>query len=77
MIEVTKLDNTRILLNIEQIQSIQETPDTVITFTSREKMLVKETMGEVTKRIMNYHQAIHNNAFIEPILLERSPSRMQ
>ena len=77
MIEVTKLDNSKILLNSEQIQSIQETPDTVITFTSREKMLVKETMGEVTKRIVEYQQSLHKNPFLEPILMERTPGRVQ
>ena len=77
MIEVTKLDNSKILLNSEQIQSIQETPDTVITFTSREKMLVKETMGEVTKRIMEYQHSLHKSPFLEPILMERTPDRVQ
>jgi flagellar protein FlbD len=77
MIEVTKLDNSRILLNIEQIQSIQETPDTVITFTSKERMLVKEPMSELTKRIMDYQHSIHRSTFMDPIFLERSPSSIQ
>lgn len=77
MIEVTKLDNSKILLNSEQIQSIQETPDTVITFTSREKMLVKETMGEVTSRIMKYQRSLQKSPFLEPILMERTTGRVQ
>ena len=32
MIELTKLDETKILVNEDYIQTVEETPDTVLTF---------------------------------------------
>ncbi|MDY6971191.1 MAG: flagellar FlbD family protein [Thermodesulfobacteriota bacterium] len=62
MIEVTRLDNSKLLVNVELIQSLQATPDTVITFTTREKMMVKEPVEEISKRIFNYQCSIHTAA---------------
>ncbi len=59
MIKVTKLDNSTILINVELIQSLQATPDTVITFTTREKMMVKEPVEEISRRILEYQRSIH------------------
>ena len=42
MIELTKLDETRILVNEDFIQLVEETPDTVITFENGKKLIVKE-----------------------------------
>lgn len=60
MIEVTRLDNSKVLINVEQIQSLQATPDTVITFSGREKMMVKEAVEEVSQRIFEYQKSIHS-----------------
>lgn len=59
MIQVTRLDDTPMVVNVEMIQSFRATPDTVITFTSNEKMMVKEAVGEILKRIVAYQRAIH------------------
>ena len=40
MIQVTRLDNTTMFVNAENIQTLQSTPDTVITFTNNMKMVV-------------------------------------
>jgi len=59
MIEVTRLDNSKVLLNVDIIQSLQATPDTVITFTTKEKLMVKEPLEEISERILEYQRAIH------------------
>jgi flagellar protein FlbD len=66
MIQVTRLDNSSILVNAEIIQYLQSTPDTVITLTTGDKMIVKETPEEVSKRICEYQRSIHSNPLIEP-----------
>ncbi len=60
MIEVTRLDNSKMLINVEMIQSLQETPDTVITFTTRGKLIVKEPVEEISNKIIKYQRSIHN-----------------
>lgn len=47
MIEVTKINGTKLLLNTNLIETVEETPDTVITLTDGKKVIVKESRHEV------------------------------
>jgi flagellar protein FlbD len=58
MIEVTRLDDSKILVNAEMIQSLQATPDTVITLTTKGKMIVKEPVDEISRRILRYQRSM-------------------
>ena len=59
MIKVTRLNDSVIVVNVEKIQSLQSTPDTVITFTNRDKIMVKEPMEEISQRIVEYRRAVN------------------
>jgi flagellar protein FlbD len=54
MIELTKLQNQKFVLNAELIESIEETPDTIITLVSGKRIMVKETVAEVVERVVEY-----------------------
>ncbi|MCH7787526.1 MAG: flagellar FlbD family protein [Chloroflexi bacterium] len=43
MITVTRLNDTRFVLNAEQIKTVESTPDTIITLLTGEKLMVKES----------------------------------
>lgn len=47
LIEVTKLNGTKILINTEAVEYIEETPDTVVVFRSGHKIIIKESRQEV------------------------------
>ena len=47
MIELTKINGVKILLNSSLIETVEETPDTVITLTDGKKVIVKESRHEV------------------------------
>ena len=47
MIEVTKINGTKLLVNTSLIETVEETPDTVITLTDRKKVIIKESRHEV------------------------------
>ncbi len=47
MIEVTRMDGTTILINVNLIEIVEETPDTVISLTTGKKIIVKESRQEV------------------------------
>ena len=49
MIEVTRLNGTQILVNADLIELVEETPDTVITFTTGRKIIVKESRQQKKK----------------------------
>ena len=58
MIVLTKINNAQIAVNADLIQYIEETPDTVITMTNDEKVVVQEGMAEIIKRVVHYRRLI-------------------
>ena len=60
MIKVTRLNDAVMVINVEKIQSLQSTPDTVITFTNHDKIMVKEPMEEVSQRIVEYRRTVNS-----------------
>jgi len=58
MIKVTRFNNSVLLINAENIQSVEANPDTVITFINRDRLLVKEPVEEVTHRIVEYRRVL-------------------
>ena len=49
MIEVTRLNGTQILVNADLIELVEETPDTVITFTTGRKISLSEKVNSARK----------------------------
>ena len=58
MIEVTKLNDQKVLINPDLIEFVQETPDTVISFTTGRKIIVKESRQEVKNLVKLYRKDI-------------------
>ena len=58
MIEVTRLNGTQILVNADLIELVEETPDTVITFTTGRKIIVKESRQKVKNLVKLYRKEI-------------------
>ena len=56
MISVTRTNGSKIYINAELIQTVESTPDTVITLTSNKKFLVKDTAQEVAERCIEYRR---------------------
>lgn len=54
MIELRRLNDKAFILNCELIESIEETPDTVITLTTGKKLLVKETVDEIINKVITF-----------------------
>ena len=62
MIKVARLKSQEeFVLNAELIETIEETPDTVITLISGRKLIVEEPMDQVVRKIMDYRRAISGN----------------
>jgi flagellar protein FlbD len=59
MIKVTRLNDSVLMINVEKIQSVQSTPDTLITFTNHDRMMVKEALEEISERIVAYQRAVN------------------
>lgn len=56
MIEVTKLNGLKTLVNPELIETVESNPDTVISFTTGRKIIVKESRQEVNNLVKSYRK---------------------
>ncbi len=59
MIKLTRLDGEHFVLNADLIRYVEERPDTFVTLTSGETIVVTEPMDEVLRRAVVYQQAKH------------------
>lgn len=58
MIRVTKLDGSSIVLNADWIQSVEKTPDTLITLTTGFQIIVRDKMEDVIDAFKDYKRQI-------------------
>ncbi|NTV14014.1 MAG: flagellar FlbD family protein [Desulfobulbaceae bacterium] len=58
MIKLTRRDNQAMILNPDLIETIEETPDTVITLTNGRRHLVSESSAQIIERILEYKASI-------------------
>jgi flagellar protein FlbD len=58
MIKVTRLNGEEFVLNAEFIRFVEARPDTLITLSADEKVLVKESVDEVVRRVIEYARTI-------------------
>lgn len=58
MIEVTRLNDTKIFINPFQLEFLEETPDTVLVFNSSHRMVVKEKAVEIREKFVQYFAEI-------------------
>ncbi len=57
MIRLTRLDGESFLLNAELIRYVESRPDTFITLSANDRIIVRESMDEVLRRVMDYQRA--------------------
>lgn len=58
MIELTRLNGKKIVINCDLIECVEETPDTVVTLTNGKKILVKENRQEVRNLVILFRREI-------------------
>ena len=58
MIEVTKINGKKILVNPDLLEIVEETPDTVLTLTTGKKIIVKESRQEIKNLVKSYRRDI-------------------
>ncbi|MBE5925843.1 MAG: flagellar protein FlbD [Lachnospiraceae bacterium] len=61
MIEVTRLNGEPLSINEDLIEFMEETPDTVISFLTGKKLVVKEKISEIEEKIVVFKKKIYQN----------------
>lgn len=65
MISIKRLNNKELWLNPHLIETIEATPDTVITLTTGKRLVVIETVPVVIEKIIQYRRKIGLQVFSE------------
>ena len=58
MIEVTRINGSKVLINPDLIEIVEETPDTVVAFTTGRKLIIKEDRQEIKNLVKSYRKEI-------------------
>ena len=62
MIEVTKLNGQKLVINEDLIEIVEETPDTVVTLSTGRKIIIKESRQEVINLVKSFRKDIFVNS---------------
>ena len=65
MIYVTRLNHKPMVLNSDLIEQIEMTPDTVISLTTGQKIMVLESSDELVERVVRFRRSIAARPFTE------------
>lgn len=66
MIQLTRINHKPVVINSDLIEHIESTPDTVISLTTRQTLMVLESVEEVVERIVKFRRRICAGRFACP-----------
>lgn len=58
VIFITRTNGSRLYINPEHIQTVEATPDTVVTLLDSKKLIVRETPEEIADRFIEYRRKV-------------------
>lgn len=59
MIDVTRMNGTKLTINSDLIETVEETPDTVITLTTGKKIITKESRQEIKNLVKLFKRDLY------------------
>ena len=61
MIELTRLDQSPLLVNLEAVKYVESVPDTLILFLNGDSVIVRESLEEIEKKWLQAKTKILQN----------------
>lgn len=65
MIEVTRFNDSTFFVNADLIETVEETPDTVITLSNGRKFIVKESGLDIKNKVIDYKNKIFRGLILK------------
>jgi flagellar protein FlbD len=60
MIKVSRLDGSELILNADLIETVEATPNTVLSLVNGDKFVVRESADDVVARVIAYRQHLYH-----------------
>jgi flagellar protein FlbD len=75
MIRLTRLNNQPLVVNSDLIKFVEQSPDTLITLITGEKLVVRESVEEVIDRLVEFRRSVlqGSNSAWDSSALHRAP----
>lgn len=70
MIALKRLNGQEFVLNADLIETLEKTPDTVITLTNGKKIIVSNSLEEIVRKTIKYKQLCNQG----PVVVSKSNS---
>jgi flagellar protein FlbD len=65
LVRLSRFNGDEFFVNAELIETIEKTPDTIISLTTGKKLLVKESAEDVVSRVLEYKRRIAGAGRVE------------
>jgi flagellar protein FlbD len=62
MIKLTRINHVPLVLNSDLIEHIEAAPDTIISLTNGQKLVVLESIDEIVRGVIEFRRAIYAGA---------------
>ncbi len=59
MIKVTRLDGSVLVINSDLVETVEKTPDTVVTLINGHKLVARESVEELVDRVIEFRKKTH------------------
>lgn len=59
MIKLKRLNGSEIIVNAELLETVESTPDTIVTLTTGKKIIVENRVDDLVEQVISYRQKIH------------------
>ena len=77
MIALRRINGSEFVLNADLIETIESTPDTMVTLTSGKKIIVKNQVDDIVRKTIKYKQLCHQTLQVvqqkPPVDAQRPP----
>ena len=67
MISLTRINRHPIVINSDLIEHIETTPDTVISLTNGQKLVVLESVEMILRRVIDFRRAINSGSWMKDL----------
>ena len=76
MIQLTRLNNQPLIVNSDLIKLVENTPDTVITLVTGEKIVVLESSKQVVDKIVEFRRRVLTDLSVQDVSSSSQTGRL-
>ncbi len=63
MIKLTRLNNSKLVINAEMIEFVEAIPDTIVSLVSGKKVMVTESVDQVVEQVVQFKKSCNQPLF--------------